>query len=339
MLQLKNHTPFVGEILVAPDPQGIDSLYTVMKGTFLLGEELIVADKQVPITLSDEYHGEPGKSSLKRASDLELLKPGTDVLLQGKAYALGGKPVTRLDVSLAVGPIRKTIRVYGDRMWGFGLSDAMSEPEPFVEMPLVWERAFGGTDHKKGNPAQPYAENRNPVGTGFRAPGGQKTLSGMMLPNLEDPTALISSPKDHPPPAAFAPICPDWEPRRGYAGTYDQHWQEHSMPYLPADFDARFFQLAPKDLVVPGFLTGHETVVVQGVSPRGSLQFSLPGCRVSATYHLDRKKYELPMNLDALILEPDDSRIQLVWRTAFACDKKTLRIREVEVRMVSGVAA
>src|SRR5919108_183167 len=84
--------------------------------------------------------------------------------------------------------------------------------------PLVWERAFGGTDV---TPKGPTAEPRNPVGAGFRAPDGQKPLAGMPLPNLEDPFAPISSWKDRPAPACFAPIAENWQPRLSYAGTYD----------------------------------------------------------------------------------------------------------------------
>ena len=38
-------------------------------------------------------------------------------------------------------------------------------------------------------------------------------------------------------------MAPHWLPRRAWAGTYDDAWRISRAPYLPADFDARFFQL------------------------------------------------------------------------------------------------
>ena len=73
MLQLKNGTPFPGTIYLIPDAEGIDSLFTVVKGTLTLGERLSLAEQQVPVALVDAYHGEPGKSSIKLPSDVSLM--------------------------------------------------------------------------------------------------------------------------------------------------------------------------------------------------------------------------------------------------------------------------
>ena len=79
----------------------------------------------------------------------------------------------------------------------------------------------------------------------------------------------------------LAPICAHWMPRRQYAGTYDARWEQSRAPYLPADFDPRFFQVAPADQVVPGYLTGGEPVELFGVSPWGPVRFTLPRERIS----------------------------------------------------------
>src|SRR5438132_4445083 len=149
MLQLKNQTPFETMPLLAPDPNGVDSIYAVVKSTYTIGADKIVLDpKQAPVTNADEYGGPPGKSSVKTATDLALIKPGTDVFLLGHAYTPQGKPARSSEISLNVGPVQRTIRVFGNRVWRQGvLSSSMSEPEPFEKMPLVWERAFGGTDY------------------------------------------------------------------------------------------------------------------------------------------------------------------------------------------------
>jgi len=118
MLQLKKCAPFEATILLTPDPSGIDSLYTVVKGTFHLKEQPEPALQQLPIVVSDKYRGEPASSSISVPADVSLIKPGTDVLMTGFAHAPGGRPVTHTDVSLRVGTtIQKTVRVFGDRVW------------------------------------------------------------------------------------------------------------------------------------------------------------------------------------------------------------------------------
>jgi len=339
MLQFKNRTPFSGTILVLPDPDGVDTLYAIVKATFVLGEGVVVADKQAPVRQKDEFLGEPGQSSIKAAGDVALTKSGTDVLLVGTAYVPAGKPASQVDVGFALGPVRKTVRVFGDRVWQSGIVGArISSPQPFERMPLVWERAFGGTDQTTGDPAVLHAENRNPVGSGFRLGNGQRKLEGLKLPNLEDPKQLIAAWKDRPKPAGFAPLCPHWEPRRTYAGTYDEAWQKQRAPYLPSDFDTRFFQLAPPDQVAPGYLRGGEPAEILGATPSGSLRFQLPAYHVQITCRLNNREQLRPADLDTVLVEPDESRLVMVWRAAFPCDKKALRVREVEAALVQGVS-
>jgi hypothetical protein len=223
------------------------------------------------------------------------------------------------------------VRVFGNRYWvSTSPGYAISHPEPFEMMPLVWERAFGGSDQVNG---ELRAEVRNPVGTGFTANGGERDLDGLPLPNLEDPATPISSPKDRPAPAGFAPISAHWEPRRSYAGTYDDAWQSSRAPYLPADFDARFLQLAPPDLVAQGYLEPGEWIQVHGASPTGKLAFQLPPERVEVTYVVGSDSPMRTANLDTVMIEPDESRLILVWRAELPCDKKALLIREVRIAL------
>jgi hypothetical protein len=334
MLQLKNKTPFEGMIIPAPDPEGVETIYTIIKGTFRLGRSVAIADVQVPPVIAEEYLGEPGRSSLKRASDISLVKPSTDVLLLGSAHAPSGKAVSELDVSVTVGLVRKEVRVFGDRTWQPGVvRSTISRPVPFVTMPLVWERAFGGTELGGEDPPVTASEPRNPVGVGFRTRGNRAPVDGSPLPNLEDPAQLIASWKDRPAPASFGPICPHWEPRRSYTGTYDDDWEQNRIPYFPRDFDTRFFQQATPDLIAPAYLTGGEAVEVVGVRPEGVLRFHLPRFSVRTSYRLDNAVFDRPTRLDTVIIEPDEARLFLVWRSAFPCDKKTLRVHEIEARL------
>ena len=191
MLQLKNGTPFKASLMLLPDVDGIDTVYAVVKGTFTLGSRLTLADEQVPVVLADQHHADPAGSSIKVASDVCLGKQHTDVVLLGSACAPAERPVWHMDVSLAVGSVRKAVRVFGDRVWDARTGVAtIAHLTPFVRMPLTWERAYGGMDETEQGPA---GHPRNPVGTGFRARGGTKPIAGTPVPNVEDPAALITS--------------------------------------------------------------------------------------------------------------------------------------------------
>lgn len=334
MLQLSNDTGLAATLFAAPDPDGVQSLYAVVKGTFDLRRldgcgVPARAEQQVPPVLANEHHGRAGETSIRAPSDVSLVKPGTDVLLMGTAYAPGGRPVTWMDVTLAAGSLRKTVRVFGDRVWRDGVSTTATAPKPFERMPLVWERAFGGVDRRGG---EPRGEPRNPVGAGFRAPDGEKPLEGLPLPNLEDPYDPILAWKDAPAPAAFAPVAPHWLPRRSFAGTYDEAWQHERAPYLPEDFDPRFFQLAPEGLAAPGWFQGGEIVDVTGATPAGRLAFRLPALPVQVEYTLHGTPHTPPVNLDTVLIEPDEARVVLVWRTVLSCDKQLLKVSRITVR-------
>lgn len=336
MLQFENRTDFAGTVFASPDPDGIDTLYTVVKGTFDLGAGLARAEDQVDIVMADEHYGDPATSSVRVPSDLCLVKPATDVMLLGHAWAPGGKPAHYVDVTLQAGPLVRQVRVFGDRVWGGLTGHSASAPEPFAQMPLVWERAFGGMDEGRDGPT---GDARNPVGSGFRAPHSRTPTERHRLPNLEDPADPISSPRQMPAPACFAPIAAHWYPRREFAGTYDQAWQESRAPYLPLDFDSRFFQCAAPGLTAAGFFTGGELIDIRGASPDGWLQFALPSVAVQVTYRLGGADQQRPANLDTVIIEPDANRVILVWRAALACDKSLLRVESITAAIDSGNVA
>jgi hypothetical protein len=331
MLQIRNATPFKASLMLLPDADGIDTVYAVVKGTFALGNRLTLADEQLPVVLADQHYDDPASSSIKVASDVCLGKRQTDVLVVGTACAPADQPVWSMHVSVAVGSARKTIRVFGDRVWDGGSGVAtVAYLTPFVRMPLTWERAYGGADETPQGPAH---HPRNPVGAGFRVRGGTKPVVGTALPNVEDPASLISSPSEAPGPAGFASIAPAWEPRRLYAGTYDEVWQTERAPFLPKDFDSRFFQLAPAGLG-NGQLQGGEPIELRGLTPNGLLQFALPLLGIRAAYRLESSTQERAGVLDTVIIEPDTGRVIMIWRAALRCDKKSLKVREVHTSVV-----
>ncbi len=328
MLQLKNTSPFAPAFTVLPDQNAVDTLYIVVKGTFTVHPRLAVAAQPVPPVLTDEYWGDPATSSLKYASELHIGKAATDVVLVGQAWAPRGRAVAATEVSVSVAGRHKIVRVSGDRVWKSG--GGFTAPEPFVQMPLVYERAFGGSQ-AVAEDGSLLAEERNPVGVGFLGKRSRGEMTGQKLPNLEDPRRLLERPGDTPPPAAFGAVAPSWLPRRRFAGTYDDAWKQQRAPYLPADFNLRFFNVAPPDLTFDRFLSGGEEVQLLGVSPHGPLRFALPSCRPHAEVRIAGAHETPRFELETILIDSDENRICLSWRARLACDRKVLKVETVTI--------
>jgi hypothetical protein len=331
MLQLHNQSAFVPFLNVLPDPDGVDTLQVVAKGTFSIYPRVELAAVQLPALWEDQYWGDPAGSSLRMASDAHLGKAATDVVMVGQARSVRGR-VPEMLVALSIAERRKIIRVVGDRIWrdrGAGFT----RPEPFESMPLMYERAFGGAQHDKQGQVV-ATEERNPVGTGFagRHPAGE--LTGKRLPNLEDPHLPLARAGDRPPPAGFGFIAAAWLPRRAFAGTYGGNWARTRAPYLPRDFDRRFFNAASADLIFDRFLSGGEPVELSGVSRHGPLRFSLPTERPQAVVWIARQILTPPMQLETVVFEPDDDRLSLTWRATLSCDKAALKLRQVTITTI-----
>ncbi|MBW2690371.1 MAG: DUF2169 domain-containing protein [Deltaproteobacteria bacterium] len=315
---VENKTPFAFEPLFLADEEGRPLFVSIVKATYHIdeGTRLSLAEEQIPVNTGGEYWGDPEKSSYKYEPETAFIKPATDIVLIGHAYA--PKPgVTKVDVNLRVGPMQKVVRVVGDRYWAksFGIT-SMTRPRPFERIPLIYERAFGGWDRTNSNPDKHTFEPRNPVGTGFRGKRG-KFEEGIRLPNLEDPRHPLKGFRGRPPPAGFGFTSPHWRPRAGFAGTYDKAWMKQRMPLLPTDFDKRFFNAAPLDQVAPGFLKADVAVEVINASPSGRISFNLPGirppqCRVELR---GRKDHQLETRLDTVIINMDENLLFLIWRT------------------------
>ncbi len=327
MLQLANKTPFQVTMNLFPDTDGVDTVFVVIKATFTLGPSLVVAPEQQPFHAADVFWGEPGASSLRYSADFHLAKPATDVALVGSAHAPGGRPADEVDTALVVGEMRKVVRVVGDRQYtGRAVGSATTAKQPFTRMPLVWERAYGGTHVIDAEKGKIKAVEENPVGQGFRARQRRQEISGQLAPNLADS-------KDEETPACYGFVAPSWQPRVAFAGTYDDAWQKSRAPFLPQDFDPRFFNAAHPDLIASGYLTGGEQVVLLNLSPHGRLQCTLPRCTFDVTIRVDGSDETPTPNLETVLLEPDDERLTMLWRAGVPCDKKALKVETLHVAL------
>jgi hypothetical protein len=340
MPNLENLTRFKAVDLLSMNKEGEELLVICVAGRFELppagrpsNEPPRLSEEQRPPVMEDVYWGEPGASSLRYEGQTAYMRPGTDIYVSGHAWAPGGKPVPEMLAAVKVGPCQKGIRVFGTRVWYRGaLGLKASAPRPFESMPLRYERSFGGVAATTGKEAPAY-EPRNPVGMGLY--GSVKEAVERPLPNLEDPLHLLSSLTERVPPAGFGPIARSWQPRLGFAGTYDEAWVEKRAPLWPHDFDPRFFHAASPGLIAAPGLKGGESVVLAGFSPDGQLAFPLPRRRLMVKsifrHRVDRRE----LALDAVLLEPDERALTLIWRAAIPAHRELAQheyslVREME---------
>lgn len=337
---VENSSPYAFEPLFVADEEGRPLLVPIVKGTWDVGPAgLTLAAEQLPVLLEGLPYGDPATSSYRYEPESGWPKPATDVVLVGSAVA--PRPgTTELLVALQVGPLKKGVRVVGDRAFYKALASVgMTRPLPFERIPLQWERAFGGWDRSNPDPARHAFEPRNPVGVGFRG-SGSRFEEGLRCPNLEDPARPFKGWGDRPPPAGFGFLSPSWEPRPRHAGTYDKRWEEERAPLLPRDFDRRFLSAASPGLVAAGHLRGDEPVVVTGVTPTGGYAFRLPGVG-APTVLVERGDQEdalVTTRLDTVILDTDARKLVLRWCGELVLRSGPTEVRSMEIRAGAGAA-
>lgn len=328
MLRLQNKTPFVADLAPARDERGAEVLLVAVKGTFTLDEAPQLAAEQEALELAYAYGGEPGRSSLYAVPELDMPSGGTDVVLTGEAWAPHGRPVTRLDTCLSVAGRAHGVRVEGDRVWRNYALGWASAPVPFVRMPLVYERAFGGSvvDARGHASCAPT----NPVGVGFRGSLTRRAMRGTPLPNLSLTRAQTDAT-----PAGFGWIAPHWRPRSAYAGTYDATWTATRAPYLPLDFDRRFRRAGPAALYFERPLQGGEPVVLQCLTRRAWLPLQLPTYRLRLRVRGRTGSADAPAgpSLEAVCFAPARGTFTLLWRAAIPCALGAAALEAVQVSL------
>jgi uncharacterized protein YjbI with pentapeptide repeats len=301
-LEIFNRTPFRFAFLAGRVQYPKHSLTLVVKGTFdLRPDDVVVPVEEQPYPTGDEpYDDDDGSGPPRYENDFAPFKPAADLLLVGNCYPSDG-PAPFCRATFRVGRHSKTVQVIGNRRWK-GLLARPSEPEPFSEMPIRYERAFGG---------EQFAPN--PIGVG-RAP--EKDEDGNKvheLPNLENPDRLIRSKGDKPDPVGFGPLGRLWAHRLSKMGTYDDHWKEKRFPGFPKDFDWSHFNAAPEDQHAK-YLRGDEEISLENLHPEISPYVTeLPGHRVRC--FVEKESFEeVPMNLDTAWVDMDSEQLVLVWR-------------------------
>lgn len=284
-MKIINDTPFAVSTMMWEDLKGQAHLSVIVKATFSFDKgNATIADKQLPVFTTDKHYNDDPIASIRFESDMVPFKPHADIVLVGKAYSPGKRPVTQVDSTLRVGPLEKTIRVFGDRKWLFptraALVPVISRPEFFFTMDIVYEKAYGGID-----PSSAAYCKENPIGKGVIGKKSKEAIHGKPLPNIEDPRDLINSWDSKPGPVGFGFYGRGWMPRLRYAGTYDEKYRRERAPAFPDDFSYALFNGAHPDLQARGYLQGNEEVEMKNLGPEAHLRFHLPGIvpKITAT--------------------------------------------------------
>ncbi len=242
--------------------------------------------------------------------DLAPYKVRADVMLVG--HARPPAPVAEMEVRFRFGhahnAFERALLVFGDRAWSAGRRPAASAPQPFVVMPLGWERAFGGPRFAA-----------NPAGIGHGDAMRRARPEPLPLPNLEDPEQRMRLPSQTPAPASFAPRPLAWKERA----------DEHAWPFFPEELDWTRHQAAPAAQQL-ALLDGDEPFAIAGCAPE-TIEGALPGIAPRCLVARDGVA-ELPLRLDTVLFDVDARRLQLVWRGWLGvADERAPGVRVIEL--------
>lgn len=318
-----NTTGMAAGLCVVADVDARDHCVVVIKGTFVADAHgaMSLHSEQEPVVRADEHYGDPETTPIRRECEFALRKPSVDILVDGFAIPPGAEPVRELPVALELRGRRKVALVSGDRRWVRAAGSLTpSNPAPFTSIPLTYDRAFGGVDDSKG-PGETKAELRNLAGIGYHPNRSSAEIDGTAVPNIERPEERLASPRGRANPIGFGCIGRTWKPRIDLTGTYDQSWLDDVAPFLPADFDERYFQSAPPDQQLPSINAG-EVIRCIHMSPEPVVQYSLPTGGVPVVFDFADGPRRAPSRLDTVILQPHHRIAHLIWRCSTPLGKR-----------------
>lgn len=333
-MELLNATPLVAAYTQGLAPDGRESLVVVAKGTFNLpldGSEARLAEQQRPLLMADTFFGEPGLSAPRQEMDFAPIKPFCDVLVLGKAFAPGGRPATRITAGIRVGRVSKAFAVVGPRQWQPGvLGVAPGAPQPFLEQDITYAQAFGGSRAIPERPEFTDAYPANPAGRGwYPRSASTADIVGMPMPSTEDLGHHIDSPHGDFAPMALGPVGRHWSQRIGFAGTYDDAWLADCFPFLPPDFDTRYYQAAPPDQQTD-YLKGGEDVLLLNLTRQERAGFKVPRVQVPVTFFLKKAEHEtVNAVIDTLVIDTNANTVEITWRASRVLGRNMFEVPQV----------
>jgi hypothetical protein len=332
--------------------------YTILPGVNTAGEEILSVVVKRSYTFSDgricsrrkedskllsgDVYFDDENSSVKYENDYVPCKNKTDVVINAKAYSPTGRPKFNFFTSVRIDNITKRLLIYGDRQAKKHSFKAVkfSDPEPFVEMEIRYENAYGGTDYL-ADPEIPYSYPRNPIGKGFIVNAKNLESDGFPLPNIEDPKDVLT-PQNlcikkfenwqyQPVPQSFGWYNKLWHPRVSYAGLlpnfreYEKEMRQRYSGYVSENqkkeyaqtetpqMNFSFFNGASPGLQLP-FLRGNEEITLENLSKENNiLTFALPDETPFIRFDFGFGVNDIDPRLHTVMIEAEKKTVDLVW--------------------------
>lgn len=318
-MKVFNRPGYLHQHTMGMDVAGREYFVMVIKGSFDFpsrsGAQAMPCADHVPLVYADEATGEPGFSSTRWETDFAFRKPKCDIVVQGAAYAPGGRKTERVQVGLRVGRWQKSFHVVGHREWRvLGPSVRATDPYPFVRQSFGYDTAFGGVDRLNPDDPKPLAYMPNPHGRGFASFRNQAQLSGQPLPLTEEVGAPVVSPYEEYRPMAFGPVWRGRTDRLRHGGTYDAAWERDVFPFLPRDFDDRYYQQVGEDQQIDKPQRAQD-VVLLNLTPAGREAFRLPDPALPVRLFRDwETAFDGLLYPDTLLFDTEARKVSMVWR-------------------------
>jgi hypothetical protein len=327
--------------LPGQNPEGQTIVGLIVKRTYDFKHGYICARaaQDLPIHTADTPYGDPMNTTIQYEADFVPYKKATDVVLNGCAYPVFDVENDTFQCSLGVNDRHKQIQVCGARQATIYPDGKIqfSPPEPFEEIELRYENAYGGIDIYT-DPEQVFPYPRNPLGKGFILQPTKKV--SIELPTLEDPQHLLTEHnilvgklenwEKQPPPAGFGWYGKACKPRCDLAGSLPGHkefedtlFELYTKDLSPEDkeqaesarlptMNFAFFNGASDGLVFP-YLNGDEVISTRNLTPSGECVFQLPDERPTLSLQLDNQHHQPEANLYTVMIRMQDSQVDLTW--------------------------
>lgn len=323
--------------LNANTPAGAPCISLLAKRTYVLdtyGSLGVPAAEQRPLRPLP-IHDDGPSGLLLADSEAWPYKLRADVVVHGHVYAQGAR--RQVDAAVIVGGHRRDLRVSGDRRCGRSAHGRIlfSEPEPFEQMPLGYDRAYGGYDRgseaavpnlfemigpslPEGTDPKTYSlcgYPRNRHGRGYYLASSTTPIDELSLPNIEDPADQLT-------PERFIVHDPLawWRQPLPASTTWLHHGYIARCVYLGVQ---PFWRPLPDEL--PEFTRGYLSPDVRGVDVMrgdawvfgvqngGSLGLQVTGLSAGHTIRLVRMHRERH-ELDVVIPPPPTLYVRTRWR-------------------------
>lgn len=324
---INNAKHTIAKATIMLDKAGFEYLMVVIKATYNLPNNYCIPRPIIPpqpLCYTDIYNADVGTSVPLYDNDFVLRKQKCDVIFNANAYSPQKKPTNNIIVSAKVGSMSKNISVFGQRKWDkINQSYQAKEIEFFTVVPLHYGFSFGG-QYKYQDKL--ICHPSNPLGMGYFIEESINNQS--LMQQLEQPNNLIKTPESKNEPIAFSVLPRQYGLRAKYAGTFDEKWRQEIAPFLPDDFDERYFQSAPTDQQIP-FPKGKEIVTLINMHPkRPEINFNLPRLNNIPVriYNKNNNINLINPNVDTLYFEPNNDFFSVVWRCCFPIQ----RIHDIE---------